>query len=90
MFYLDPVIFLTVFILVNGLVFYSFADDKRKAGDKQWRTPENTLLMWAFFGPFGAYAAMKIFHHKTRKTKFFLVPVFLALQLVVIIFLLFL
>jgi uncharacterized membrane protein YsdA (DUF1294 family) len=84
----DPVIFLIFFVLANFLVFYSFTNDKRKAKNKTWRTPENTLLFLAFIGPFGAYAAMKIFHHKTSKTKFLLVPGFLVLQLALIIYLL--
>lgn len=84
-----PVIFFIVFIVVNGGSFVIFLNDKRRAENQTWRTPENTLLSWAFLGPFGAYAAMKISHHKTSKTKFLLVPLFLVLQLALAIYLLF-
>ncbi len=83
------VIFFIFFILVNGVSFAIFSNDKRKAENNTWRTPESTLLFCAFLGPFGAYAAMKICHHKTSKTKFLLVPAFIILQLALIIYLLF-
>lgn len=86
-FIVEAVIFFIFFVIANFLGFFSFANDKRKALNKTWRTPENTLLLLAFIGPFGAYAAMKIFHHKTSKTKFLLVPVFMVLQLALIIYL---
>jgi uncharacterized membrane protein YsdA (DUF1294 family) len=85
----DPVIFFVIFIPVNGMVFYSFANDKKKALNKSWRTPENTLLALAFIGPFGAYTSMKIFHHKTSKTKFLLVPVFMVVQFILIMYVFF-
>ena len=44
------------------------------------------LLALAFFGPFGALAAMKLFHHKTRKMKFYLVPLFTAFHLSIILY----
>ena len=40
--------------------------------------------MIAFFGPFGAYAGMLLFRHKTRKIKFLLVPIFLFIQAILI------
>jgi len=74
-------------VVVNGVAFVTYAYDKHKAQHNAWRTPENTLLVVAFLGPFGAYAAMKIFRHKTHKIKFYLVPVFLILQIGVILWL---
>jgi uncharacterized membrane protein YsdA (DUF1294 family) len=72
-------------VVVNGGAFVTFAYDKHKAQHNAWRTPENTLLVVAFLGPFGSYAAMKLFRHKTHKIKFYLVPVFLILQIGVIL-----
>lgn len=74
---------------VNIISFLLFAVDKAKAKRGQFRIPENTLMIFSFFGPFGAFAGMLIFKHKTRKNKFrIFVPLFLTLH-VVAIFLLF-
>jgi uncharacterized membrane protein YsdA (DUF1294 family) len=66
-----------------GIFFY--AHDKIKAKKNTWRTPENRLLFFALLGPFEAYAARKVFRHKTRKLKFYLVPVCAILQIALII-----
>jgi uncharacterized membrane protein YsdA (DUF1294 family) len=76
-------IFLVILISINLTVFIFFAVDKGAARKNLRRTSERTLLFLAFFGPFGAYLAMKICRHKTRKSIFYLVPVFLFVQLVV-------
>ncbi len=72
---------------INAFAFILFAYDKKKAQRGSWRVPEGTLLLLALFGPFGAYGAMRSFRHKTRKGKFFLVPVFLLLHVIIIILL---
>ena len=77
--------FLILYALVNGCTFVAYAYDKKKAAATAWRTPENLLLGYALAGPFGAYAGMKIFRHKTRKIKFYLVPLFLLIHSGVII-----
>ena len=71
-----------VSLLANILSFSAFFRDKRSAERTAWRTSERRLLVLAFFGPFGAYAAMRAFRHKTQKAKFRLVPLFLCLHLV--------
>ena len=76
--------FLLLLAVINGIAFFSYYSDKRKAENNSWRTPERTLLMWGLIGPFGSYLAMRMFRHKTQKATFLLVPVFLALQLVMI------
>lgn len=73
---------LAVYALVNAVAFIAYYHDKRSARRSSWRTPEKTLLVIAFFGPFGAFAAMRAFRHKTQKPLFRLVPVFLCLHLV--------
>jgi uncharacterized membrane protein YsdA (DUF1294 family) len=70
--------------LVAALVF---AYDKAKAKRNSWRTSEGVLLVLAFLGPFGAFLAMQVFHHKTRKLKFFLVPAFLILHSIIVVYL---
>ncbi len=74
-----------LYLGANLLAACAFAWDKRKATKDTWRTSENTLLVLAFLGPFGAFGAMRMFRHKTRKMKFYLVPVFTCLHGILII-----
>lgn len=76
---------LAIYAMVNVIAFLTFAYDKRKARNNGWRISEGTLLVLAFFGPFGAYGAMQLFRHKTQKIKFYLVPVFLVLHVAVLV-----
>ncbi len=59
-----------------------FGLDKYRSKRGGWRISESKLLLAAFVAPFGAYAGMLLFRHKTRKLKFLLVPVFLVAQVV--------
>jgi uncharacterized membrane protein YsdA (DUF1294 family) len=77
--------FLFIYAVLNIIAFLLYANDKKKAQRNAWRTPESLLLLVAAAGPFGAYGAMLIFRHKTRKLKFYLVPLFLFIHLGVII-----
>lgn len=63
-------------IVMNVLAFLLFYTDKRKAQKDKWRIKESTLLIVAALGgSYGALVAMYLFHHKTRKPKFYiLVP----------------
>lgn len=74
---------LAIYALVNAVSFIAYYRDKTFAKKNARRTPEKTLLSIALFGPFGAFAAMRAFRHKTQKPLFWLVPVFLCLHLVV-------
>jgi uncharacterized membrane protein YsdA (DUF1294 family) len=67
-------------IIVNSVSLAVFGIDKLRSKKGGWRVPESRLLLVAFFGPFGAYAGMLLFRHKTRKIKFLLVPIFLIIQ----------
>jgi uncharacterized membrane protein YsdA (DUF1294 family) len=73
---------------LNILAFLAFALDKFKAKAKTWRIPENTLLLFAAFGPFGALAAMYWFRHKTLHVKFYLVWIFAFMHAVLVLWLL--
>lgn len=75
------------FVVVwNLVVFFIYYYDKRAAINGTRRVPEIKLITYALcFGALGAYAGMKIFHHKTQHSKFMiLVPIFLIVQLVVV------
>jgi len=74
------IIIAALYVVVNIITFLVYGRDKRKAENGVWRTPEKTLIIAAFLGPFGAYAGMQKYHHKTQKLKFKLVPFFLILH----------
>ena len=78
-------------VTINALGFLIMLADKENAKKRLWRIPEATLLtVAALGGSIGCLAGMKVFHHKTRKPKFYIgIPVILALQLIlgVIVFL---
>jgi uncharacterized membrane protein YsdA (DUF1294 family) len=69
---------------VNGVAFFLYWIDKRKAVKERYRISESSLMIAGFVGPFGAAAGMRIFRHKTRKTKFKTIYVFLALHIMLI------
>jgi len=75
-----------IFIVVNIVGFIVFGFDKLQSKRRGWRVPETRLLALAFLGPFGAWAGMLLFRHKTRRTKFLIVPVLILIQIVVIIY----
>ena len=61
----------TCLIVLNLTAFFTYGWDKCRAKKGQWRVPEHTLLALAFVGGgVGALLGMRVFHHKTRKTKF--------------------
>jgi uncharacterized membrane protein YsdA (DUF1294 family) len=81
---IPPLLVFLVIVNVASLIF--FGVDKLRSMRGDWRIPESRLLLVAFFGPFGAYAGMLLFRHKIRKAKFLLVPIFLFIQLCLIVY----
>ena len=74
-------------VLVNLAAFILYGYDKSCAKNKARRIPERTLLLWAWLGgSIGAFLGMKIFHHKTLKAKFVIVPVLAVLEIIICIF----
>jgi uncharacterized membrane protein YsdA (DUF1294 family) len=76
---------LVFLVILNIISLIFFGVDKLKSVRNGWRIPELRLLLLALLAPFGAYAGMLLFRHKTRKAKFLLVPLFLIIQLYLII-----
>ena len=74
-------------LAANLVAFVMMGIDKRRALLDQWRIPEKTLLLaCAPFAALGGYIGMKVFHHKTRKPKFFVgVPAMLIVQVILLI-----
>lgn len=72
-------------VIINVITFVIFGVDKYKAIRQEWRIRESTLLGLALIGgSIGGWLAMYIFHHKTKKVKFFVgIPVILVIQTVV-------
>ena len=77
---------LVVFLLLNLVSFLLFGLDKWEAMHGRWRIPESTLLLSAALGgSTGAFLGMKMFHHKTRKAKFYLgVPALWIIQVILL------
>lgn len=70
-------------LMVNVVTFIIFGVDKWKAVHVKWRIKESTLLgLCLAGGAAGGLAAMYLFRHKIRKTRFRLwVPVMLIAQM---------
>lgn len=70
-------------LLINAAGLLVMLADKKKAQKNLWRVPEATLLtIAALGGSIGILAGMYLFHHKTRKPKFYIgVPLILAAQI---------
>lgn len=81
-------IFVYYMVVMNIVAFLLYGLDKRKAVKDERRISEATLISLAVLGgAFGALLGMKIFHHKTKKTKFKItVPLFAALYTLFIAF----
>ena len=73
---------------VNVAAFALYGIDKYKARRGLWRIPEAVLLFAAAVGgSAGALLGMRVFHHKTKKPRFFIVvPVMLFLHLLILWF----
>jgi uncharacterized membrane protein YsdA (DUF1294 family) len=82
-------ILVSVVFILNMYSFLLFRSDKIRATTQEWRISEKKLLAVSFFGPFGAYAGMKKYRHKTQKLKFKLVGVFIFIQVLLIALIIF-
>lgn len=75
-------------LAINVLAFAVYGVDKWKARQGRWRVPEATLLgLAALGGSAGAWVAMQLFRHKTKKNKFrYGVPIMFVLQLAAVLY----
>ena len=74
-------------LIIEIAVFAVYGIDKLKAKKGSFRIPEATLIAAAFIAPVGAMLGMYIWHHKTRKPKFFItVPLFLIMRIALGVF----
>ena len=77
-------------LAINALSFILFGLDKYKAKKGKWRISEATLLMMAVIGgSIGAWAGMRLWHHKTMHKKFkYGIPIIIILQVALVVYLL--
>ena len=76
-------------LVVNTLTFLLYGIDKHKAKKARWRISEATLLMMAVIGgSIGAWAGMRLWHHKTMHKKFkYGIPLIILLQVALVFYL---
>ncbi|MCE5296843.1 MAG: DUF1294 domain-containing protein [Euryarchaeota archaeon] len=72
-----------ILLVFNVVAFLLFGIDKSRARKDKRRISEGALLTSALLGPFGAYLGMRSFHHKTKKFKFVLVPLFMVVHVAI-------
>ena len=82
-------IILVYLLAVNIATFFLYGIDKYKAKKGKWRISEATLLtMAAIGGSIGAWAGMRIWHHKTMHKKFkYGIPLIIILQVALVAYL---
>ena len=80
-------IILCYLLAVNLATFLLYGIDKYKAKKNRWRIPEATLLtVAAIGGSIGAWAGMRVWHHKTMHKKFkYGIPIIIITQIAVLV-----
>lgn len=83
-------IILGYLLAINIATFFLYGIDKYKAKKGRWRISEATLLMMAVIGGcIGAWAGMRLWHHKTMHKKFkYGIPIIIILQVALAVYLL--
>ena len=76
-------------LFINIITFMMYGIDKLKAKKGQWRISEATLLLMAVIsGSTGAWAGMRIWHHKTLHKKFrYGIPTIIIMQIALVVYL---
>ena len=75
-------------LAVNIATFLLYGIDKYKAKQNQWRTEATLLTMAAIGGSIGAWAGMRLWHHKTMHKKFkYGIPIIIILQVALAVYL---
>ena len=80
-------IFKIYLIIINIIGLLICFIDKHKAKKNKYRIPEKVLLFISLIGGcFGFYFGMILFHHKTKKLKFYIIiPIMIVIWLAIII-----
>ena len=82
-------IILGYLLAVNITSILLYGIDKYKAKKGRWRISEATLLLMAVIGgSIGAWAGMRLWHHKTMHKKFkYGIPLILIMQIALVTYL---
>lgn len=82
-------IILGYLLAVNIATFFLYGIDKYKAKKGRWRISEATLLLMAVIGgSIGAWAGMRLWHHKTMHKKFkYGIPTIIIMQVALMVYL---
>ena len=82
-------IILGYLLAVNIATFFLYGIDKYKAKKNKWRISEATrLTMAAIGGSIGAWAGMRLWHHKTMHKKFkYGIPLIIIMQIALVAYL---
>ena len=77
-------------IVLNIVAFAAYGIDKYKAKNNKWRISESFLILLAVLGgSLGAFIGMLVWHHKTLKAKFRIVPCLCLLLIICCAFILY-
>jgi uncharacterized membrane protein YsdA (DUF1294 family) len=72
---------------VNLFEFFAMYLDKQRAKKGKWRIPESELLLVGLIGGgMGGLLAQQLFHHKTRKLRFYFIFILGTIIAVAIIY----
>ena len=73
--------------IINIVTFVLYGLDKLFAMKKMYRIPEFSLIFLGLIGgSLGAILGMMLFHHKTKKIKFYITNIpFLVIQVILVI-----
>ena len=76
-------------LAINIVSLFLYGIDKYKAKKNKWRISEATLLMMAVIGgSIGAWAGMRLWHHKTMHKKFkYGIPIIFIMQVCLVVYL---
>lgn len=80
-------IFLTVFAVISAIASILTIVDKARAQNREWRIPENTLLITAALGGAPAmFLTMLVIRHKTKHRKFMVgLPIIILFQMIILL-----
>ena len=74
------------FLGINIITFILYGLDKHNAKNNLYRVSEYSLMVFSFFGgALGAIIGMKVFHHKTKKKKFWLFNILFLIMWIIIL-----